>query len=155
MKKIEILLVLAVTILFGAVVMSVPGQQATAPKPSANDLECTGCVDTADIADNAVTTSKIADNTIVRADISPSFMKFVQLLDDAAGNAKGWNPPDTGLFFIVDADIKSNSIVSISIKSTDPNHFCGNAALFPESGGFDIACGVGEGDILNYAVVNP
>ncbi len=55
--------------------------------PTAADIDCTGCVDTVDIADNAVTNAKIAndavtggnvvDNTLTSADIQDNSLTTV------------------------------------------------------------------------------
>jgi hypothetical protein len=54
-------------------------------------------VGSSDLADGSVTSTKPAD----------SFMKRVTVLDNAAGNAVGWNPPANG-FTIVEPDLSIN-----------------------------------------------
>jgi hypothetical protein len=65
-------------------------------------------VGNAQIAPGAVTTTKIATGAVSSTDIAQSFMKRVTVLDDAAGNAVGWNPDgSTTTFFISEPLIDS------------------------------------------------
>jgi len=109
------------------------------------------------IATNAVTSTKIADNTIVKADVSPSFMKFVQLLDDATGNAAGWNPgPGPENYVISETTTTSQSIVNLTIDNSG-NVNCEVTDLNPGIS-FEIWCGVSlptDGAVLNYGIINP
>ena len=99
---------------------------------------------------------------------------FVQLEDDAAGNAAGWDvggecteTAECEAFFIADSDVTSNSIVTISI--TDPVLIpgfepeqpfttvpSGVVHVFPNLG-FTGACScqVLENATLNYMIITP
>ena len=45
-----------------------------------------------DLANSAVSTGKIANNAVTTFKVSTTLMKYVTLADNAAGNARGWNP---------------------------------------------------------------
>jgi len=101
----------------------------------------------------------------------PVTIKRVTLNDDTAGNAAGWNPPQTSQFIALqilepDATISSNLLVTIS-SEPEPNFFEG--AVGPS----DLACKivtvisgkiflnncntlfVKEGASLHYTLFNP
>jgi hypothetical protein len=61
-----------------------------------------------DIADDAITEPKIADNSITSTMPTEPIMKRVTLLDNAAGNAQGWNPDGgTQMFEITEPNAMS------------------------------------------------
>ena len=110
---------------------------------------------------NAVTTEKIADSTIVRADIAPSFMKFVHLSDGQSGWTPGPGGPVGGLaikpysFTISERAVKDNSIIVISVDGSTST----TCSVFNiESGNrFQIMCTEppSDGAKLNYGIINP
>jgi len=132
-------------------------------------------ITTADIADDAVTspkikdgeikTSDIADNTITGDDVSPAFMVRKTLNDDAAGNAKGWNPGDPDNFqdySILDSDIATGptsvdtTFVNVMLRQ-DPegNINCWVNSIFPNGGGFFMECSNPPpgGAVLDYTIM--
>jgi len=96
-------------------------------------------------------------------------IKHVTILDDAAGNALGWNPPASS-FEIIDSDVVANSIVTMYVQGDD-----GSGDSKPMLGGlcdiikikedtftdFDISldnCNdreLDEGTQLHYVVITP
>jgi hypothetical protein len=65
--------------------------------------------------DGPSVTTVFAIKQIGKADVSSSFIKQRQLLDDAAGHAAGWNPDGfNNIFNIVDADVTPTSVISIT-----------------------------------------
>jgi len=88
-----------------------------------------GQVMNSDLASNSVDSAKISDATITSADTSPSFMKFVQLLDNSAGHGVGWDPNGIlRVFMINDTDVTSQSNILLT--------------LITPFGGSDSNCGV-------------
>lgn len=124
-----------------------------------DDLE-DGAVTTPKLADNAVTTDKIADNSITSNKPSDSFMKRVTLLDNAAGNALGWNPdgePSTINFAVTEPAI------SISHDQSYVTAFVKFGGAFPDcvvtsvgGGEFELTCQnpPPDGAELHYVVEN-
>ncbi len=121
-----------------------------------------GSITTAKLADGAATNPKIASGSIDSSKIASSFMKFVQLLDDANGNAKGWTPGTTGAgtFTIIDAAVQTNSIVAINLDSHstsfENSNICAVFQINPGSN-FVFSCDSAPpaGDTLNYAIITP
>jgi len=67
------------------------------------------------IKDGTITGADIADGTITNADL-PFSIKFKTFLDDAAGNAAGWDPDGVAQFFqIDDDDVTQNSFLIVGI----------------------------------------
>jgi N-acetylneuraminic acid mutarotase len=64
-----------------------PGGVALAAK-SASELQCTGCVATADIADKAVTAGKLADSAVGTLQLTDKSVTQVKLADSAVGTAQ-------------------------------------------------------------------
>ena len=118
-------------------------------------------VDGVMIKANAITTEKIADKTIVKADISPSFMKFVQLSDGKSGWTPGPGGPAGGIaikpysFTISDRAVKDNSIIMISVDGSSST----TCSVFNIDSGnrFQIMCTEppSDGAKLNYGIINP
>ncbi|MGC1134216.1 MAG: hypothetical protein WA941_15425 [Nitrososphaeraceae archaeon] len=106
-------------------------------------------VTTPKLADGAVTTEKIADNSITSTKPSDSFMKRVTLLDNAAGNALGWNPDGgTQVFEIsepnadVDTSYVSASVTTSRIAGGSLVGIpCTAAPKFPAGNEFTVRCG--------------
>ena len=65
----------------------VAGQQTALAAPPAEDVVCTGCIDTSDIADSAVTGGKIADGTVGSAEIGDGAVGSAEIADGAVGSA--------------------------------------------------------------------
>lgn len=65
----------------------VGGHQTALGAPPAEDVACTGCVDTSDIADNAVTGGKIADGTVGSTDIADGAVGSAEIADGGVGSA--------------------------------------------------------------------
>ena len=110
------------------------------------------------IGNNAVTTGKIADGTIISTDISSSFMKFVQLIDDGVGHGVGWNPNGTvRLFTISDTAVtsQSNIIVTLSTPLGASDSNCGVDLIkrFQFRVYCDSAAAPPDGSYINYLVV--
>ena len=91
-----------------------------------------GQVKNADLAASAVTSGKLKDGEVKTADISngavtesklsSSFIVHRTLLDDAGGNAAGWNPDGVAWFFIISDpafDVqKSTVFINVDDKNT-------------------------------------
>jgi hypothetical protein len=112
-------------------------------------------IGTADIADNAVTSSKIADGTIGDNDLNPSLMISRFLLDNSRGASFGWNP--NGLetdFIIFDEAVSGSNAVLINVGDSDSNSQC--EALGALSGFFTILCNNAppQGSELRYTIIN-
>jgi hypothetical protein len=116
-------------------------------------------VGNAQIAPGAVTTSKIATGAVGKTDVAESFMKKVTVLDDAAGNAVGWNPDGS----TVDFDISES--VAVGVDSTYINLYIyfGGIPITPAcrvitigTGNFDFHCDSPppDGSELQYVVEN-
>ena len=110
------------------------------------------------IGNNAVTTGKIADGTIISADVSSSFMKFVQLIDDGVGHGVGWNPNGVlRIFTINDAAVtsQSNIIVTLSTPQGANDSNCGVDLIRKSQ--FRVYCDSAasppDGSYINYMVV--
>lgn len=80
---------------------------------------------------------------------------FVQLLDDAAGHAKGWDPGLKNAFYIPEYAIKDKSVIQYSIAKANP-HPCWISSFKPEKG-FELHCEkiVDENAVLNYVIMTP
>jgi hypothetical protein len=116
-------------------------------------------IGTGQIADNAVTTSKIANGAITTTKPAESFMKRVTVLDDAAGNAVGWNPGAAAAteFTISEPAVSGQNTALISIELvTATNHFCDVTSHSGTAQSFTIDCSSapGEGTTLHYIVEN-
>src|SRR2546428_6168896 len=117
-----------------------------------------GAVTNSKIGNNAVTTGKIADGTVISKDVSSSFMKFVQLIDDGVGHGVGWNPNGIlGVFTINDAAVTSQSNIMITLSTlqgaSDSN--CG-VDLIRQSQ-FRVYCDSAappDGSYINYIIIN-
>ena len=110
------------------------------------------------IGNNAVTTGKIADGTIISADVSSSFMKFVQLIDDGVGHGVGWNPNGVlRIFTINDAAVtsQSNIMVTLSTPQGASDSNCGVDLIRKSQ--FRVYCDSAasppDGSYINYMVV--
>jgi hypothetical protein len=100
----------------------------------------------------------IADNSITSTKPAESFMKKVVLIDNAAGNAAGWNPDGiTTSFTISEPDIAGpGSMISIIIQNlSDVSHFC-DVVFFFQASHFNIDCSSAPAnfDELHYVVEN-
>jgi hypothetical protein len=127
-----------------------------------------GAVTTPKLADDAVTTEKIADNSITSTMPTDSFMKRVTLLDNADGNALGWNP-DGGTFeFEItepNADFDT-SYVSASVTTSRQSGGtlfgfpCTATPKWPAGNAFTVRCGgffgtaPQDGSELHYIVTS-
>ena len=65
------------------------------------DIEDNSVSGITDIQDRSISAFDIEGGTITGNEISPAFMKRVTLNDDAAGNAKGWDPNTDREFFTI------------------------------------------------------
>jgi hypothetical protein len=110
-------------------------------------------IDTNDIADNAITSTKPNEG----------FMKRVTLLDNAAGNAKGWNPDNSAEVFTIEepqVSTENSPFFIIEVKAPG-NRGCAvmdhdsSPPSFPPSR-FTIHCfgAPEEGSELHYVVGN-
>jgi hypothetical protein len=112
------------------------------------------------IADNSVTTDKIADGSITSAKPAESFMKRVTLLDNAAGNAVGWNPDGATTFFTIsDTDVSGfhNAFISVTVSfGFDTNYSCDVVDQGNPSDTFQIQCSSAPANFeaLHYVVIN-
>ena len=99
----------------------------------------------------------IADNSITSTKPAESFMKKVNVLDNAAGNAVGWNPNNvvTNFNILEDGVIGGgdDSFVSVIVAS-GTNLQCQTNIVFPD--GFQFTCDTApsDGARLEYMVVN-
>jgi hypothetical protein len=102
------------------------------------------------IANNAVTTPKIADESITSTKPAESYEKRIILLDDANGNALGWNPDGMATAFNILAPVDENSFVSIMLPRT-----C-SVAFGLDIGFFTFHCDTAppENSKLNYLITN-
>jgi hypothetical protein len=106
---------------------------------------------------NVYTMKQIASD-----DVAESFMKRVTLLDDAAGNSKGWNPGNGFTSFTISEPAVTSSdgsFISISIIAPGQinNEFCEVDSIFPFSAfEFTFHCQVAPvgGSQLHYVVEN-
>lgn len=108
------------------------------------------------MAPRSVRTLGIDGAVITASKIAPSFMKFVQLHDDADVNAKGWNPDgSTGTFIIEDTSITAESVLAFSTVNADLDDICNAMSLLPVVQKFGIDCNnPDDGDMLNYVLIN-
>lgn len=108
-----------------------------------------GAVTNADLAGSAVTTNKIADGTINARDVSNTFMTFRTLLDDAEGNAAGWNPDGaTRSFTITDSAFDASwSIVIINTQEIVVSDTC--SVDYRTGNTFEIHCAVDSAPIAS------
>ena len=118
----------------------------------------TGAITNSKIGNNAVTTGKIADGTIISTDVSSSFMKFVQLIDDGIGHGVGWNPNGIlRVFTISDTAVtsQSNIIVTLSTPQGASDSNCGVDLIkrFQFRVYCDSAAAPPDGSYINYLVV--
>jgi hypothetical protein len=108
-------------------------------------------------------TGQIADGTITSTKPAESFMKRVIVLDNAAGNAVGWNPDGGDTHFIInDNDVSCNNITTCSFISPYVvdgdgffvNHFCDVVSV--ELFNFDLVCfsAPPNNSVLHYEVEN-
>ena len=152
----------------GGFVMS-PVPQAIAAV-IATDVQCTGCVGTADLAGNAVTSAKIAGSAVQSSDIKD---KGIAAIDIApafisggfkADGQDGWNPEGSTTANYIRTitnvpNTSDSSVVAITVNNGAQNNFdnffvCSVVDVF--TGGFRIYC---DGDpengaFLDYIVIN-
>jgi hypothetical protein len=116
-------------------------------------------VGNAQIAPGAVTTTKIATGAVSSTDIAQSFMKKVTVLDDAAGNAVGWNPDGS----TIDFDISEPAVDNVQTTYVNLYVYGGGIPNTPDCrpvslnpGHLDIRCDIPPqpGDELQYVVEN-
>ena len=100
-------------------------------------------------------TDQIADGAVTSAKPAESFMKRVTLMDNAAGNARGWNPDGvTTDFTIAEPVILDSTLVSINLKSG--NNVCSVDDNSISDVAFGIKCTTAPsgGVELHYVVEN-
>lgn len=140
------------TITFNPALANVPNNSVTTGKILDGEVKMN------DLGVDSVTSDKIKNSEIKAEDVSLGFMRFARLLDDAAGNALGWNPGITFRFKVQDMNVNDNSVVAITI---DTSGLGGTGPICSVShvkqGMFAFFCNtnIGEGTALNYAVINP
>jgi hypothetical protein len=90
------------------------------------------------------------------SDVSPEFMKFNQLANDANGNAVGWTPNgQQTIFQIKDSDVEGNSIVIITLpQGAVPGTTCTVDQIVPVTS-FRVSCNVApvNSGVLNYIII--
>jgi hypothetical protein len=118
--------------------------------PSQTNVYVIRQISASDIADSAVTTQKIADEAITPTKPAESFMKRIMLLDDAGGNALGWNPDGIETAFNIIAPVDEDSFVDIMLPRT-----C-SVAFGLDPGFFTFHCDTAPPDnsVLNYLITN-
>ncbi len=123
-------------------------------------------VTSAKIKDGAVKAADIGDGEITSSEIASSFIVHRTLLDDAAGNAAGWDPDGSFLnFFISDpAFDATNSVVVLNVNDALEFNTCTvdfrDATADPDV--FEINCVVDDfgttapsnGSVLDYVIIN-
>jgi len=121
-----------------------------------------GTIKGVDIKDGTITSADIADGTITNADL-PFSIKFKTILDDAAGNAAGWDPDGVAQFFLIDDDdVTENSFIIVGIGGgTFFFDDCGQTAIIhdasPSGNDFQMtSCPpVPNGAQLRYTIITP
>ena len=71
------------TVIMGDAPLALLGLVAEAHAQAATDVECNGCVDTADIASQAVTTGRIKSQAVTRSKIAPEAVTTAKIGDGA------------------------------------------------------------------------
>jgi hypothetical protein len=121
-----------------------------------------GEITTPKIEDNAVTSPKIADGSVTSTKPAESFTKRVTLLDNAAGNAKGWNPDNFDKVFTIEepqVSTENSAFFIIEVQALG-NRLCAVidhlSSIPPSPAVFIIACegAPEEGSELHYVVGN-
>jgi len=104
-----------------------------------------------------VKTPMIQNNAITAAKISPSFMKFVQLNDDSAGHAAGWDPDGIQPVLVIDdTNVKANSMIFVHLANNLQPIFCGVIDLQADQ--FTVSCAFQvptDGSTLRYVIITP
>lgn len=103
--------------------------------------------------DGPTTSGPFIIKSITGSDVSPDFMIRKTLKDDAAGNAKGWNPSDFS-FLISDDDISSipgSNMIQLYVSSGDD---CSHIVVHEAEKRFALECenGVKDGAQLEYLI---
>lgn len=102
------------------------------------------------------TLSSQAEKKILFTDVSPKFIKYNQLLDDAKGNAAGWTPNgQQTVFQVEDSNVAGNSIVIITLpQGAVPGTICAVGQIIPLTS-FRMSCNIApvESAALNYVVI--
>jgi len=127
-----------------------------------------GQVKTADLAGSAVTSGKIKDGEVKTRDLAngavtdaklaSSFIVHRTLLDDAAGNAAGWNPDDLTFAFLISDPAFDLQKSTVFLNVDDKNVFVAcsvDLRGFSDQNNFELIC-VGEpsdGSRLDYVIV--
>jgi hypothetical protein len=121
---------------------------------------------TISVDNGGITGTHIATGTIESSNVKTSFMKFVRLVDDTAGNTAGWDPNgSTKLFTITESSIVHTgtkmSVVAISLNDNDFSlgsiPTCSVVQITEVSdGSFKIGCNnpPTNGAVLGYVVIN-
>jgi hypothetical protein len=99
----------------------------------------------------AYTMKQIGSNAIAQ-----SFMKKVRLLDNAAGNARGWNPNGAQQGFGITEPAVSNTGTSLVSMTVDSFGSIGCFVSGYSTGMFFTTCefAPAEGSLLDYVVIN-
>lgn len=109
-----------------------------------------------DIVTIESTLSSRAEKKILFTDVSPKFMKYNQLLNDAKGNAAGWTPNgQQTVFQVEDSDVAGNSIVIITLpQGAVSGTICAVGQIIPLTS-FRVSCNIApvETAVLNYIVL--
>jgi hypothetical protein len=132
--------------------------------PSSTNVYPIKQIGTDGIANGAVTSQKIADGEITSTKPAESFMKRVILIDNAAGNARGWDPDGVDTSFTISEP--AITCFNFSVACTFPsifvfslgniNHFCDVVGIAFDTKTFSIGCSSApaDNDELHYAVEN-
>jgi hypothetical protein len=107
------------------------------------------------VIDGPTSSSSFTIKSINGNDVSPGFIKRKSLLDDAAGNAHGWNPDGSAkIFGIVDGDV-SGPAINIFVSAIDEDGAgCRTTDFDSEENLMSIKCDVApaNNNALHYLI---